>query len=74
MNKAFDIFIYIMGDVKAKIAHVTQSEDSNIFNITLPNYHKIAIKFSDNGELVQTTGTPLDSNTLHSISEAIKNG
>ena len=72
MNKAFDISINIMGDLKSRIAKVNQNENSNNFNITLPNGNQIAIKFSENGELVQTSGIPLDSNTLHSISEEIK--
>ncbi|MBC7652840.1 MAG: hypothetical protein H7098_00035 [Oligoflexus sp.] len=72
MNKTFDISINIMGDLKSRIAQVNKSENSNNFDITLPDGNQIAIKFSENGELVQTIGIPLDSNTLHSISEAIK--
>ncbi|MBK0382538.1 hypothetical protein I5M32_06140 [Pedobacter sp. SD-b] len=73
MKKTFDISIHKMGDVKSQIANVSQQENSDDFDIILPDKtQKIAVKFSKNGELVQTEGTPLDSNTLHSISEGIK--
>ncbi|OAQ39565.1 hypothetical protein A5893_08195 [Pedobacter psychrophilus] len=62
-----------MGDLEAKAAMVNLNEITNSYDILLPDDHQISIKFSENGELVQTVGTPLDSNTLHSISEAIKN-
>jgi hypothetical protein len=63
-----------MGDVKSETAQVTQLEKNpKEFEIILPNgEHAVSIKFSDNGDLVQTAGIPLDSNTLHSISESIK--
>ena len=72
MTKLFDISINIMGDVKPRTAKVNRSENSNNYDITLPDGNQIAITFSENDELVQTAGIPLDSNTLHSISEAIK--
>lgn len=73
MRRSFDIAINIMGDVDDKIVKVDQEENSDEFEVTMPDgVQHVAVKFSDAGDLVQTYGTPLDSNTLHSMSEGIK--
>lgn len=62
-----------MGDVENKTAKVELNKNGEEYNIIMPDGDLIEIKFSAAGDLVQTKGTPLDSNTLHSISEEIKN-
>lgn len=60
-----------MGDVDEKNAKVEVSTN-NEYRITMPDGDLVSIEFSTSGDLVQTKGTPLDSNTLHSISEKVK--
>lgn len=70
MEQTYHINIHIMGDLQPQMAKVKQVEKH--FHIEMPYQHEVVVTFSPNLELVQTEGTPLDSNTLHSISEALK--
>lgn len=69
----FDIKINKMGDVHPTLAKVSLHEDHQEYDIIFAdNNELVKVKFSDCGDIVQTFGTPLDSNTLHHISEEIK--
>ncbi|MFC5283054.1 hypothetical protein [Pedobacter alpinus] len=73
METFFEITIHLMGDVKPTKAHVAYIKDINEFEINIADKEeKIRVKLFDNGSLVQTVGTPLDSNTMHHINDEIK--
>lgn len=73
MNKIFEINIHIMGDVSPTPIQVLYSANKREYELGFVN-EKVnpRIKFSEDGKVVQTAGTPLDSNTLHDISQQIK--
>nr|MBC7612276.1 hypothetical protein [Pseudopedobacter sp.] len=72
MKTSFDITINIMGDVANKKATITPSEVHSEYIIQMPGEHETAVVKFENGNIVQTKGIPLDSNTIYSISEGIK--
>jgi len=73
MGNSFEITINIMGDPANKIAVVTRIPESEEYQITMPDgVHQVNLK-KKGEEWVQTFGTPLDSNTIHSIAEALNN-
>lgn len=70
MEISFEIAINIMGDPDNKKAQVVKTE-SGEYQITMPDgIHQVNLQKKGN-EWVQTFGTPLDSNTIHSIAEAL---
>lgn len=73
MIAPFEIAIHIMGDVSDKIIRVSPLENEREFKITMPNgKNSINVQLQDDRNLVQTSGIPLDGNTLHSMSMGIK--
>lgn len=73
MSKIFEIEIHIMGDVSPTLTQVLYSQESNDYELNFINeIENPKVTFSEDGKLVQTAGTPLDSNTLHHISEELK--
>ncbi|WP_017259150.1 hypothetical protein [Pedobacter arcticus] len=74
MNRIFEISIHIMGDTEPKEVQVFYSANSQEYELGfLKETENPRVKFSEDGKIVQTAGTPLDSNTLHDVSEQIKN-
>lgn len=79
MNKIFEITIHVMGDVSPTVVQVFFSKKDQEYELGL-NYEPSLnqqrenpkVKFNENGDIYQTAGTPLDSNTLHDVSEQIK--
>lgn len=73
MNKIFEIEVNIMGDVTPTVVQVLYSEKTEEYELGFVTENENPkVKFSDDGKIVQTAGTPLDSNTLHHVSEEIK--
>lgn len=74
MNRIFEISIHIMGDVSPKLVQVFYSKKNDEYELgfTKTAIENPKVKFSEDGKIVQTAGTPLDSNTLHNVSEQIK--
>ena len=73
MNSTFQISTHIMGDVSATPLQVEFLSETEEYEIIFPEEkEKVRVKFSDEGNIVQTYGTPLDSNTIHHLSEEIK--
>lgn len=63
-----------MGDVSAKEIQVFYSASKEEYELGfLKERENPRVKFTEDGKIVQTLGTPLDSNTLHDVSEQIKN-
>lgn len=79
MNKIFEITVHVMGDVSPKVVQVFFSKKDQEYELGL-NYEpglnlqkeNPRVKFNNKGDIYQTAGTPLDSNTLRDISEQIK--
>lgn len=71
MENSFEITFNIMGDPANKKAFVTRIPGTDEYLITMPDgNHRVNLE--KKGEnWVQTFGTPLDSNTIHSIAEAL---
>lgn len=74
MNRIFEITIHVMGDVTPKVVQVFYSKKNDEYELGFSKSvdENPRVKFSEDGKVVQTAGTPLDSNTLHDVSEQIK--
>ena len=73
MNRIFEITIHVMGDVTPTVVQVFYSKKNQEYELGfLKNQENPKVKFTEDGKIVQTAGLPLDSNTLHDISEQIK--
>jgi hypothetical protein len=71
MENSFEIIINIMGDPEDKTALVNKLSGNEEYEITMPDGEQ-QLSMKKKGEnWVQTSGTPLDSNTIHSITEAL---
>lgn len=73
MNKIFEITIHVMGDVAPTVVQVFYSKKNEEYELGFlkTESENPKVKFSEDRKIVQTAGTPLDSNTLHSISEQL---
>lgn len=79
MNKIFEINIHVMGDVAPTVVQVFYSKKNEEYELGFlktgsespTESENPRVKFSEDRKIVQTAGTPLDSNTLHSISEEL---
>ncbi len=73
MNRIFEITIHVMGDVAPTVVQVFYSKQNQEYELGfLKETENPRVKFTEDGKIVQTFGIPLDSNTLHSVSEQIK--
>lgn len=73
MNRIFEITIHIMGDVAPTVVQVFYSKQNQEYELGfLKGTDNPKVKFTEDKKIVQTAGTPLDSNTLHDISEQIQ--
>ncbi|RRN76637.1 hypothetical protein EIM50_23675 [Pseudoxanthomonas sp. SGD-10] len=72
MENSTQIYFNIMGDPAIRNATVRKSISENevFYHIDMPNGKSIVMCY-DKGEWIQTEGTPLDSNTLHSLRRAL---
>nr|WP_294899329.1 hypothetical protein [uncultured Pedobacter sp.] len=74
MNRIFEITIHMMGDISPTMVQVFYSKKNDEYELGFAKTESEnpRVKFSEDGEILQTAGTPLDSNTLHNVSEQIK--
>lgn len=73
MNRIFEISIHVMGDVTPTVVQVFYSKDKDEYELGFSTAtENPKVTFFEDGKIVQTVGTPLDSNTLHNVSEEIK--
>ena len=71
MENSFEIAINIMGDPDNKKAQVVKVPESGEYHLTMPDgVHQVRL-IRKGEDWVQTYGNPLDSNTIHSIAEAL---
>ncbi|HEX7367265.1 MAG TPA: hypothetical protein VF273_09220 [Pelobium sp.] len=73
MNRIFEIAIHPVGDPTPKLVQVFYVKRNDEYELGLSKVESEnpRITFKD-GKIVQTAGTPLDSNTLRHVSEQIK--
>ena len=62
-----------MGNIAATTVQVIYSKNTNDYELDFVNENENPkFKFNADNKIVQTAGTPLDSNTIHHVSEEIK--